>query len=262
MAQEQAQCPTRCQAPLSRHILVMACPRCTLRLIRSQREAHMRIPQRRALHASPTHHRLGAAMFPGEWQNATYHYNKATTKTLPIAFRHTDDLLEAYTTQQKRRLLSDSSLYQTARRNAIAAQRRNQDRVFVSKSTVKDFGDRAVVTAYVFDGKEAAEQEEERKRKQRMGERAEGAQGKRGPQARRRLGGPGGGRTGGPGGARTGGPPRGGGARGPPPRTGGAGGPPRTGGARGPPRVSGPTATGFRSVAGLGAGASSRGPPR
>lgn len=75
----------------------------------------------------------------------------------------------------------------------------------VSKSTAKDFGDRVEVTAFVYDGVEAAEMEKERLRKARMGVKAEGAEGakgkRRGPVRRRRnVGGSAGGGGGGEGG--------------------------------------------------------------
>ena len=126
-------------------------------------------------------------------------------------------------------------------RGSIAAQRRKADRIFVSKSTVKDFGDRVEVNAFIYDGVEGAAKEEEKKKKARMGAKPEGGEGggrRRRPTRLRALG------SGDSGG------------------DGGSGG--RTGGARrlgGPPVSAG--GMGFRRVGiGSAGGAGARGPAR
>ena len=179
-------CKSYSKAPL----LPMACPRCTLRLLRSSRQ--ISIPRRRAFHTSPRHQRLGAALYSQEWQTGTYHYNKATAKTLPLVTRHTDTLLQAYATMRAPMQHSKGTLVRTA----IAAQRRSTEKMYVTRSMAKDFGDRMVVDAYVFDGKASAEREEAAKRKARMGVRPSGG-GEGGNQPRRRRGGPGAGGGGG-----------------------------------------------------------------
>ena len=183
----------------------MACPRCRLRLQRTLQQPDFRAAQRRTFHLTSPRRRLGAATYAQEWQTGTYHYNKAHTKTLPTATTHTDNLLQAYATQQKRRApaTTEAGAYNILLRNSIAAQRRKSDRVFISRSTAKDFGNKVVVQAFVYDGNEAAAREEERKRKARMGVKPGGGEGgdrKRGPARRRGPSGPGG--VGG-GGART-----------------------------------------------------------
>jgi hypothetical protein len=169
--------------PLNHFRPIMACPRCRLRLSLSQGRPNIRIPRRRAFHTSPSQQRqqLGAFTYPQEWQTGTYHFNKATQKTYPVAAQHTDRLLSQWLTQQKKRIVSDNAAYQLMLRGSIAAQRRKSDRIFISKSTVKDFGDRVEVNAFIYDGVEAAAKEEERKKKARMGVNPEG-----GEQGRRR----------------------------------------------------------------------------
>ena len=163
--------------PLNNIPLIMACPRCRLRLSLSQKRIDIRIPRRRAFHTSPSHQKLGAFTYPQEWQTGTYHFNKATQKTFPVATQHTDRLLNQWLTQQKKRSVSDSAAYQLMLRSSIAAQRRKSDRIFVSKSTVKDFGDRIEVNAFIYDGNEAAAKEVEKKKKARMGVKPEGGEG-------------------------------------------------------------------------------------
>lgn len=164
--------------PLNYITPIMACPRCRLRLSLAQGRSQIRVPGRRAFHTSPSHQRqqLGAFTYPQEWQSGTYHFNKATQKTFPVAAQHTDRLLSQWLTQQKKRKVGDSAAYQLMLRGSIAAQRRKIDRVFVSKSTVKDFGDRVEVNAFIYDGVEAAAKEEERKKKARMGVKPEGGE--------------------------------------------------------------------------------------
>ena len=183
--------------PLTTHIAAMSCPRCKLRLQRASRQPSIRVSSRRAFHTSPRHNRLGAFTYAQEWQTGTYHFNKAHTKTLPVATQHTDTLLSQYLTQQKKRstLPTEDAAYRLQLRTSIAAQRRKADRVFISKATAKDFGDRVVVSAFVYDGEAAAAKEAERRRAERKGVKGEGGQGagrRRGPVRRGRVGGSGG----------------------------------------------------------------------
>lgn len=156
----------------------MACPRCRLRLSLSQNYPSIRIPRRRAFHTTPSRQRgqLGAYTYPQEWQTGTYHFNKATQKNFPVAAQHTDQLLNQWLTQQKKREVSDSAAYQVMLRGSIAAQRRKTDRIFISKSTVKDFGDRIEVNAFLYDGVEAAAKEMERRKKARTGVKPDGGE--------------------------------------------------------------------------------------
>lgn len=227
-------------APIEQHPSTMACPRCALRLSRISQQTHTAKSSCRAFHTSPSHQRLGAFTAPQEWTNLTYSFNKATTRTLPVAIKHADDLITGWATQQKRSMAPDNPLYKQLLRNRITAQRRKTDRIFFSKPTTKDFGDRIELNAFVYDGITAAEKEEERKRKARMGQKTEGGEGakRRAPRRAppRRIGqGPGTAGLGRPGGAAAG--------RGPQTRApgfrrlgGGASGGAAGGAARGPPR--------------------------
>lgn len=180
---------TRC--PLTIDITIMACPRCQLRLSRSSKQPSFPIPRRRTFHTSPKYQRLGAFTYAQEWQTGTYYFNKAHSKTIPVAAQHTDTLLSQWATQQKRRNVADDAAYKLQLRNSIAAQRRKTDRMFISKSTAKDFGDKVVVSAFVYDGEAAAAQEEARRRNARMGVKTdrEGGSKKKGPVRRRAVSG-------------------------------------------------------------------------
>ena len=178
----------------------MSCPGCQLRLPLSSKRLKIAIPKWRAFHTTPPHRRgqLGAFTYPQEWQTGTYHFNKANQKTFPVAAQHTDGLLNQWLTQQKKRAVSDSAAYQLMLKSSIAAQRRQTDRVFISKTTAKDFGDRVEVSAFLYDGVEAAIKEAEKRKKARMGVKAEGGEegGRRRPRRLRALSGPDGSGTG------------------------------------------------------------------
>lgn len=179
-------------SPLNITRAIMACPRCRLRFSLSQTRSEIRIPRRRAFHTTPSRQKLGAFTYPQEWQTGTYHFNKATQKTFPVATLQTDRLLNQWLTQQKKRSVSDSAAYQLMLRGSIAAQRRQSDRTFVSKSTVKDFGDRIEVNAFVYDAAEAAANEANKRMKARMGTKPQGGEGgdrRRRPTRLRALGG-------------------------------------------------------------------------
>ncbi|KAK5702887.1 hypothetical protein LTR97_003833 [Elasticomyces elasticus] len=218
-----------------------------------------------------------------EWQTSTYAYNKSTTKTLPTASHTADKLLRDFSTAIASRGLASTGSSSTAR-SAMASRRKSWERVYMSETSVKDFGDRVVVKVGMFDAKEA-EAEERRRKFVEMQEKRKAMRAKGG---RRRPAGAAGGaagarRTGGAGGAggfgarapmRTAAGAGGYGAR-PPMRTGGPGGgagfgarPPmtRTGGGGGsgfapraaaPPRSGGSGGTtgfesGIRTLKGLG----------
>ncbi|KAK3660790.1 hypothetical protein LTR56_000548 [Elasticomyces elasticus] len=194
-----------------------------------------------------------------EWQTSTYAYNKSTTKTLPTASHTADKLLRDFSTAIVSRGLASTGSSSTAR-SAMASRRKSWERVYMSETSVKDFGDRVVVKVGMFDAKEA-EAEERRRKFVEMQEKRKAMRAKGG---RRRPAGAAGGarRTGGAGGAggfrapmRTGAGAGGYGPR-PPMRTGGPGGgagfgarPPmaRTGGGSGggfAPRAAGPSRSG------------------
>lgn len=183
----------------------MECTRCTRRLI--SRRLGPSISSRRPFSISPTHQRLGAFNYAQEWQTGSYHFNKATTKTYPVAAQRTDELLQNWFTQRSKRQAgptdasgrpessSDSAYAQQIRRNAITTQRRMSDRILVSNSTAKDFGEKVEVTAFVYDGIEAAERARQKRNLAKRGAKdqsGESAPKKRVP-VRRGRGPPGGG---------------------------------------------------------------------
>lgn len=110
-----------------------------------------------------------------EWQTSTYHYNKQTQKTLPTAAVTADKLLRDYTTMIEGRGGLSSAASSTAR-TAIAARRKSAEKVYVSGTTAKDYGDKIVVNAFLFDGIEAAKEEQEKRinAKKASGERQAG----------------------------------------------------------------------------------------
>ncbi|KAK5732098.1 hypothetical protein LTR17_010806 [Elasticomyces elasticus] len=133
-----------------------------------------------------------------EWQTSTYHYNKQTLKTLPTASHTADKLLRDFSTAIASRGLASTGSSSTAR-SAMASRRKSWERVYMSETSVKDFGDRVVVKVGMFDAKEAEAEERRRKfvemQKKRKAMRAKGGR-------RRPAGGAGGARrTGGAGGA-------------------------------------------------------------
>ncbi|KAF2765321.1 hypothetical protein EJ03DRAFT_331074 [Teratosphaeria nubilosa] len=97
-----------------------------------------------------------------EWQTSAYHYNKQTLKTLPTAHATTNKLLQDYSTMSQGNLGNNPE--STARRAAVTAKRRAADRVYISGANVKDFGDRVVVDAFVYDAVEGAKEERQRRR--------------------------------------------------------------------------------------------------
>lgn len=174
-------------------IAAMACPKCTMRLIRQSKRPRVSFPpSSRAFHTSPARQRLGAFTYAQEWQTGTYHYNKALAKTLPVAAQRVDELLTNYATQQRRHIDPSNPLYAQLTRQSIAFERRQQDRILIGKTTAKEYVDRVELTAFLFDGAEAAKEEKAafleklKARKEAQGQGA-GGNNKRGPAARRRA---------------------------------------------------------------------------
>ncbi|KAK4550817.1 hypothetical protein LTR36_000397 [Oleoguttula mirabilis] len=98
-----------------------------------------------------------------EWQSSAYHYNKQTIKTLPTASVTADKLLQDYSTMIKSRGPSLSSAASSTARTAIAVRRKSAEKMYVSGTTAKDYGDKIVINAFMFDGIEAAQEELEKK---------------------------------------------------------------------------------------------------
>lgn len=94
-----------------------------------------------------------------EWQSSAYHYNKQTIKTFPTASVTADRLLRDYSTMIKSRGPSLSSAASSTARNAIAIRRKSAEKMYVSGTTVKDYGDKIVINAFMYDGDEAAREE-------------------------------------------------------------------------------------------------------
>ncbi|KAH9837507.1 hypothetical protein Tdes44962_MAKER08318 [Teratosphaeria destructans] len=97
-----------------------------------------------------------------EWQTSAYHYNKQTLKTLPTAQATTNKLIQDYATMSTDNL--GNSPESAARRAAVAAHRRTAERIYISGANVKDFGDRVVVNAFLYDAVKAAKEERQRRR--------------------------------------------------------------------------------------------------
>jgi len=111
-----------------------------------------------------------------EWQTSAYHYNKQTQKTLPVAATTADKLLRDYATMIKSRGTgpSQSSAASSTARTAIAARRKSAEKMYVSGTTTKDYGDKIVINAFMFDGIEAAKEEQEKRDQARTNRAAAG----------------------------------------------------------------------------------------
>ena len=119
-----------------------------------------------------------------EWQTSTYSYNNSTTRTLPTASLAADKLLRDFSTAIPSRGLASTGSSSTAR-SAVAQRRKRWEKTFVSGTTVKDFGDRIVVNAVLFDAAEAEAEERKRKFKE-MQESKKAGRGKGGAGGGRR----------------------------------------------------------------------------
>lgn len=118
-----------------------------------------------------------------EWQTSAYHYNQQTLKTLPAASRTTDKLLRDYATMVKSHNPGLSSAASSSARTAIAARRKSSEKMYVSGSTARDYGDRVVVNAFMFDEAEAVREELEKRKQARSkaGTERAGAGGRKRP---------------------------------------------------------------------------------
>ncbi|KAI6829234.1 hypothetical protein KC332_g7382 [Hortaea werneckii] len=116
-----------------------------------------------------------------EWQTSAYHYNQQTLKTLPAASRTTDKLLRDYATMVKSSNPGLSSAASSSARTAIAARRKSSEKMYVSGSTARDFGDRVVVNAFMFDEAEAVAGEKAKRMQAREKAGAERAGGRKRP---------------------------------------------------------------------------------
>lgn len=115
-----------------------------------------------------------------EWQTSAYHYNKATLKTLPAASQATDKLLTAYVALQK-------SGDQPSSRTAVAMRKKSSEKVYVSHSQAKDYGDRIVIDAFIYDeagAQREANQKGSEERDSKGGGRGRGPPGRAGPPGR------------------------------------------------------------------------------
>nr|OQO18865.1 hypothetical protein B0A51_14531 [Rachicladosporium sp. CCFEE 5018] len=123
-----------------------------------------------------------------EWRTSTYTFNRAATRNLPTASQVTDKLLTAYVALQRAGEKPSS-------RTAIQARKKGTEKMYVSGGTVKDFGGRVEVSAFIYDEGMAVQREAAKRAEARTTRTA--GQG-------RRPGGPGG-AAGGAAGGRTGG---------------------------------------------------------
>lgn len=110
-----------------------------------------------------------------EWQTSTYCWNKQNVKTFPVATTNVEKLIETYVTMKK---VNNAGKDIRATRTALAARRKSADKVYVSKPRIKDFGDRMEVTAFIFDGKQASKEAEDKFQAQRGRESRGGKGGK------------------------------------------------------------------------------------
>ncbi|CAK4033251.1 Hypothetical predicted protein [Lecanosticta acicola] len=117
--------------------------------------------------------RIGQSITGGmEWQTSAYYWNKANERTLPVAATNVQKLIEYYSTIRSVNIRGKDT---RAARTAIAARRRTAERLYVSKPRIKDFGNKVQVTAFVYDGKEAAVKAKAERFGQRPGSQPEPA---------------------------------------------------------------------------------------
>ena len=101
----------------------------------------------RQFSTNPAQQKLSAALHPQEWTTASYHYNKATSKLLPLAANKTDRLLQQYITAvPKNTVRSKDGKIDTSRMRAAL------DKAYITDCNVKDYGHKVVVEAFYFDG--------------------------------------------------------------------------------------------------------------
>ncbi|WPH04059.1 Hypothetical protein R9X50_00694300 [Acrodontium crateriforme] len=93
-----------------------------------------------------------------EWQTSTYAWNKNTTKDLPAITATANKLLRDYATMKPDSGLGAAHDSRLAR-NAISDRRKDPEKFHITGARVKDYGDRIVVDAFVYDAKKAAFQE-------------------------------------------------------------------------------------------------------
>lgn len=82
---------------------------------------------------------------------------------MPTAAVTSDKLLRDYATMVKSKNPGLSSAASSAARTAITARRKSSEKMYVSGTTAKDYGDRVVVNAFMFDAVEAANEEKDRR---------------------------------------------------------------------------------------------------
>nr|POF17522.1 hypothetical protein CFP56_12936 [Quercus suber] len=96
-----------------------------------------------------------------EWATSSYSYNKNMTKTMPTAQDVTDKLLRDYMTMVEDTGLGHSAK-SSAARQATTARRRALEKTYVTSSTAKDYGDKIVVNAFVYDAAAGAQRAKEK----------------------------------------------------------------------------------------------------
>lgn len=101
-----------------------------------------------------------------EWQTSTYHYNKQTAKTLPVLAQTTNKLLEAYA-QIRPMLLDRSGKPVSTPGMSVAERRKSPDKMYVSSTSVRDYGSKVVIDAFVYDAADAAAKEEKTRTQRR-----------------------------------------------------------------------------------------------
>jgi hypothetical protein len=107
-----------------------------------------------------------------EWRTSTYSYNKAAVKTLPTAAQTTKDLLEYYSVLREHGGTPSS-------RTAIATRRKSPDKMYVSGASVKDFGGKIRIDAFMYDEGKAQRDALQKKSEAKEGRSSRGGAGGR-----------------------------------------------------------------------------------
>ncbi|KAF2858490.1 hypothetical protein K470DRAFT_194483, partial [Piedraia hortae CBS 480.64] len=82
-----------------------------------------------------------------QWQTSAYYYNKQAMKTLPFAAQTAENLLKHYVTMTKKA---------TPGKNTALERKNDVNKVYISDIHAKDYGEKMVVTAFVYDAADAA----------------------------------------------------------------------------------------------------------
>ena len=99
-----------------------------------------------------------------EWQTSTYSFNKQAVKPIPVVTTNVEKLIHNYVTMKR---VNNEGKDVRAIRTALAARRKSAEKVYVSKPKIKDYGDRVEVKCFVWDGREALKEENDKMKRGR-----------------------------------------------------------------------------------------------